>query len=1023
MPLQRQTLPVMLKGLDQLAPKQTGLTGSLDTLLNMYAQESDGSGYEFLPRPGTTAITRQGGSQGGQFGSKLATLGGQLILFSDTAAFRRANDANPWHTLFQGSNFTQFTVSSQATTPIYVEGNSAASSDTAYVNGFTLEASTDPSQQEVNVLVRDSNGAALDAPNTNAIGSGSSLRAGANGGATAVRIAVSGTAAVVFWSEAATGTITACKFDTTTAQFGTPITITASADTTGAFNPIFDVQAVPSLGKIYILWNAVGGTLNMNALTVSTMSVVGPQSYAPKGTSFKTKGFLANNFSTTTLFVAYISTTLGLRVDLIDATNLVAGATNTFDITVTAGDSITGSRTGASTATVFYTVKGTLPFDDVIKTSTGGAVSTYMTGRALASRCTDISGGNLSLPTFLTKYRGVGQCTYFLVDGNRHDMAISMPDVGAADPGNALVGLLSLPNLMTAATSSVYITCGLKSVALTTGPAGLTSNTGAARITFNLGDSTVGRPVELNGALHIPGALPMLFDGATLTEEGFPIAPEQSDPYVLAAGGSMTASSTYSYRYVFEWTDFTGALHQSAPNLLAQQAVLGAGQTQVTHSIPVVLFSRKKLVTVAIYRTVANGNGSEYFRVGSVSFIPIGALTRLSFVDQMSDATLVGQTPLYIDGGVLENISPRACTSMAIHRGRLLVGGIDGDPTAVWFSKDVVPGFGVAFNDGLVSRLNSANDTVTALGSMDAFAAAFTNTTTWTSSDDYPDDTGSGGVLKFIQASSSNGCQAPRLIARTDEGLVCWQAKTTVVNGPASGPWRFSRGSTWEWIGKNAQLDAAAMTNPCAIIAVPGMNQVRIVGQTGTVNGNVMVYESVFGTWANWTYLVSPSGAPTIVDAIVWGSSVVYLDSDGHALLENAALYSDTATAVAHSITLSPFNFAGVSGYQRIYVGQLTGRLLGDIGLGESLLLNIAQVIDGVAMTPKTKTLTPDANGLFGVEFDPGPNGKCSAYQLTISNTAGGGNDSRCAWTLVAITMDVGLKPNRNRLPPAQRAT
>jgi len=1021
MPLARQTVPVLLKGLDQLAPRQTGITGSLDTLLNMYAQESDGSGYEVMPRPGMTAITRPGGIA---LGSKLATLGGQLYmlggLFTNADGFRRANDSVGWHKVFGATASTSFTISSQKTTPLYVESIAGDSCDVAYCNGFTITVSYTPINAAVNILVYDSTGAALDGPGMTGATSSKRINLSSGADAASVRIAVVGTSAVIFWADQALTSVNAIKFDTTTSTFSAPVAITLTA---GNFTPAFDVQAIPANGTIAVLWNSAGGTLSQNLLTVSSMAVGGTVTYAGKGASFVTKGYLANNFSTATLFVGYISATTGLNVDQFDAGTLAAGTATTYDATVTAGDSITGSRTGTSTATVFYTVKGTLPYDDVIKTSTGAAASTWLQTRAVASRCTDLSSANAALPVILTKYRGVGQVTYFLVDGNKNDMSISMPDVGGADPGNTLLGLTSLPNLMIGATSSTYLTAGLKSVALTVGAAGLSSNTGAAVITFVLADSTVGRPVELNGVLMFPGALPMVFDGARLVEAGFPIAPEQSDAYVLAGGGGLTASSTYTYRYVFEWTDFTGAIHYSAPNLSPQQAVLGAGQTKVTHSIPAGFPTRKVAflaggMYVGIYRTPANGDGSVYYKVGTV---PAGT-TRVAFIDTMSDTTLVGQPPIYVDGNVLENISPRACTSMAIHRGRLLLGGIDGDPTAIWFSKEVQSGFGIAFNDALVSRLNSANEAVTALGSMDAFAAAFTTTTTWTSSDEYPDDTGAGGVLKFQQASAINGCAGPRLIARTDEGLVCWQAKTAVVNGPSSGPWRFSRGSTWEWIGKNAQLDAAAMTTPRAIIAVPGMNQIRIIGQTGTVNGNVMVFESVFGTWANWTYLASPSGAPTLVDAIVWGTSVVYLCADGFALLEAASLYSDSAAAIAHAITLSPFNFAGVAGYQRVYVGQLTGRVLGDIGLGESLTISITQVIDGVAMTPKTKTLTPDANGLFGVEFDPGPNGKCSAYQLTISNVAAGGNDSRCAWTLVGITMDVGTKPNINRLPPASRA-
>ena len=63
----------------------------------------------------------------------------------------------------------------------------------------------------------------------------------------------------------------------------------------------------------------------------------------------------------------------------------------------------------------------------------------------------------------------------------------------------------------------------LASVAGALGDAGvnirsLAATTGAGAITVVMSDSTVGRPVELNGTLHIPGAMPLLYDGVNATE-------------------------------------------------------------------------------------------------------------------------------------------------------------------------------------------------------------------------------------------------------------------------------------------------------------------------------------------------------------------------------------------------------------------------------------------------------------------------------------------------------------------------
>lgn len=1011
--LQRQIVPVLLKGLDQLAPRQTGIMSGLDALLNMYAQQGEQAGYEFVPRPGTTTITKPVNPSAAY---RIATLGGQLLMFTDFGAFRRATDG--WHGVDgNGGSSTGNPFTSQTTKPMFCEATAATSCDSVYVGGYTVRAVSDGTV--LNVSVVDANGDALDSPFVSVVG-GATLRVTGNGPSFPRCIAAqNGGSVLVAWFNTATNTIEGNRY-TLGGSFSGTNTIIASAVSVG-FSPPFDVQAVGTGNNVAVLWND-NATSNLSQLLLNMVSMTpgATTAYGAKGTNFVTKGYLANNFSTAVLFVAFISSATGLHVAQFDSTTLAAGTDTVYDAASTAGASITGYRSGTTTAVVYWTVKGTLPYDDQIKTSNGAAATLFLHGRAVASRTTILNASNIQPPFMLTKYRGVGQVTYFMVNGGGIDIARSMPDVGGADPANTLVGLLSLPNLSVGASANSYVTSALSSTAIQTGASGLFSNTGASTITVTVDDITVGAPVELNQSLHFPGALPMVYDGSIITVEGFPLAPEQSDAYVLAGGGSLTASSTYTYRYVYEWTDNNSNLYQSAPNLIAQQAVLGVGQTKVTHALPNVLPSTTVLrnVYIAVYRTVANGDGSVYYRVGSVLVLGIGS--RATFVDTMSDTTLVGQAPLYTNGVILENLAPPPCMTMVAHRGRLLAGGIDGDPTAIWQSKQVTPGFGVSFNDGLVSRLGGSTDPITALGSMDSYAAAFTASTTWSSSDDYPDDTGAPGMLRFSQSSSTNGCAGARLIARADDGLTCWQAKTAVVGGPGPGPWRLSRGLAWEWIGQAAQLDSAAFTTLRTIFAVPGLNQMRIVGQTATVNGNVLVRETTFETWATWTYLVS---TPTIVDAITWRGVPVYLTSTGNILLESAAVYSDNATAIAHSLTFSPFNFAGVAGYQRIYVGQPTGRILGTAGAGQSLRLDITQIPDGVAMTPKSLTLTPDANALFGgVEFDPGPNGKCSAYQVTISNIAGAPNNAGCAWTLAALTMEVGIKPNVNRLPPANRA-
>jgi hypothetical protein len=139
--LARQVVPVLLKGLDQLSPRQTGVSGELDSLLNMYARQGDQGGYEFVPRPGTTVIPTTSDAFFNA-GTALATLNDQLLLLNGGGLnagllLRKATDE--WHSV-SGSTVAKSTRTSVATEAMGSIAASATGSDSAAVNGWTITA-------------------------------------------------------------------------------------------------------------------------------------------------------------------------------------------------------------------------------------------------------------------------------------------------------------------------------------------------------------------------------------------------------------------------------------------------------------------------------------------------------------------------------------------------------------------------------------------------------------------------------------------------------------------------------------------------------------------------------------------------------------------------------------------------------------------------------------------------------------------------------------------------------------------
>jgi hypothetical protein len=975
--LEKRTVPILLKKLDQKMPAQGGVTGALDVLQNMIVSKSSEGGYEFAPRPGSAHVSRTADAGSITAGFRFGTLGSSLLLHTGNALYRRATDM--WHRV----DATVPAVS-VASVPIAADTLNVLSTDAVYVNGYTVTATCEQTSAATtyNIVVRitDANGAPVLA---SVVETGTFLDS--------VRIVKSGTVAVVFWGDATNTRIRACSVTTASVAIGAAATIASTLYLT-----LYDVQTLPS-GSIACAWrHVITNQLNQVLVNASTLAVTGLTAYAGVA-SVLGFGYLTNDFSTNVIYIAHIESVGGLSVATFDGTTLALGANTLYDATATTVSAISGYRTGASVS-VYWQTAGTSSYDALLYVSTGGAKAVAMRSGQLRSRVLSANGTLYAL----LRYNAPPESTCFLVDlVAKKVVGMAMPLI-AYGGANGTAPWQAISNLATSTSSSVFLTAQLKNVATTTSEGNSSAYVGAQAVSFTLGDTSLGKPVEIADGLFWPGSQPWYYDGARLTEQGFPIGPEISDTPVLASGGSLTPSSTYSYLYVYEWVDAAGRLHRSRPSISAQTVNLGASDTRVTLSLPTLRLTRKQNVAIGVYRTLAD-SPDVYFKVSSNTSPTYSDPTadRVAFVDSASDATAAAGEPLYTTGEVLENIALPPCKVLAAHKGRLMAGGIEGDQTAIWFSKDVLPGFGVAFSDFNVSRVSSV-EAVTGISSLDSYALAFTAHQTWGSTNEYPDDLGNGGVLLYQNSSETEGAPTG-LVARNDQGAF-------VISGPgtAKGIWMLSRGLSYGYVGGQVETDAIAFT-PLAVIAVPSQNQIRVVGSTVA-----LVYETLYGTWAKWSYGQAPT---SFVDAAMWNGSVAYLCSDGTVIQESTTVYDDNGVvnSVRHRFDPSGLSFAGIAGYARLYGIQITGRCLGSGGF----TLQIGQTFDGAAIATKSLAYTGSETEL-NVEADPGTEGKCSRYNLSVQDASNGANS---AYTVLAMTAIVGVKQGMKKLAPARRAT
>jgi len=171
-------------------------------------------------------------------------------------------------------------------------------------------------------------------------------------------------------------------------------------------------------------------------------------------------------------------------------------------------------------------------------------------------------------------------------------------------------------------------------------------------------------PAELgqlgeNGTLHLGGGLPLYYDGAALTEDGFHVGPEGVLVAMAGSGGALSAGA-YSYVWVYEWTDARGRRHQSAPSPAAQAVAVDSDTAAL--SVPLYHGTRKRGVRLVGYRTVANGTIHYRLTPGAGVFVQPDNLTAdaVAYLDGQADEDILDNETLYTAGGELPHLAPPA---------------------------------------------------------------------------------------------------------------------------------------------------------------------------------------------------------------------------------------------------------------------------------------------------------------------------------------------------------------------------
>jgi hypothetical protein len=470
-----------------------------------------------------------------------------------------------------------------------------------------------------------------------------------------------------------------------------------------------------------------------------------------------------------------------------------------------------------------------------------------------------------------------------------------------------------------------------------------TSTQSAHRESQEFGDQLVvaGQPTQFFG----PGSA---FYGNALVsgqsqpvgaaELGFAYRPAVSTA-VQGAGGALTALSTYTWMFVFEWSDALNRRHRSAPSAPISVTLTG-GNATVVFQVSTAEFTQRwapgqlNQVRLVAYRSLVGG--TTFYRETLPSSAPNavdttdGLATYTSGDTSHSDVLIRTNEVLYTDGGVRDNALAPSGQFLCRSEERLWVGGL-WDPQLITSSKIIVPGEPIQFSDSAAFSV-VLPDRCTGLAYQDGAVIAFCASAVYAITGDGPNDQGVGQWSAPRALSREIGCSNNRSVLETAQGVMFQNAR---------GWWLLPRGLGQPvYIGAPVQSSGNGTCLGAALSLASGSRLARFLTSTG-----VVVYNLELGVWHVDTYAQSlstlgawPSGVFLALSSLS-SSYCGYLESSLYGRDAEGGT-PEVITSIIETGALRPWGFAGSGRIRSVLAvhGAVSGsvsmqlRVYGDAG-------------------------------------------------------------------------------------------
>lgn len=450
--------------------------------------------------------------------------------------------------------------------------------------------------------------------------------------------------------------------------------------------------------------------------------------------------------------------------------------------------------------------------------------------------------------------------------------------------------------------------------------------TGIRMFDLDFASTSTHQAAQLGAGLYMGGACPMHYDGRVWSEQGFNFGPEVVTT-TPAAGGSMTESTTYLYRYWYEHTDAQGEVHLG-PTSAGTIVTMAGGQTQVTHVLPTYRVTLRDRVRICVARSLAadTGKTAQLFRVTSLDLSTDGDINGAvindttvdtkTFIDRMSDDELEEQEEIYTDGGILSNDPSPIGHVVVRHKDRLLFND-PGNPYVLRYSQSLADGFGVETPPELSFPVDPFGGAITAAASQDDRAIIWQERSIRLFNGDGPLENGDTATTGFSApqlVTSDVGCTNPASIVLTPRGYM-FQSSKGIYNIGNDGSVSYV-GAPVEGFNNQTITRAVLLPNRTAAMFL-------------TDSGLTLIYDYQRMAWSTAT---NHEG----LDALVVDDELYYLRTDGSTVYrETVGEYSDAGLPITILIATAWIKMQDyLQGFCKFNYAHLIGQWLSPHQLG-----------------------------------------------------------------------------------------